>query len=799
MAIIEMSTIIGAIVEIGIEGIWEKAKRREAVIGVLRKLGLKPDEPPPDFAGVYAYTLVEYGVGKPKPVLDFFRHEFIRDAFRRSFEGQDASILDREAESLVEWHEVGEDLRQMDVDPRREFACFIAVFNEIVDRTRTPAEVRRDYRLDDVHDDLHSRTAEIMEELEKLDALDEIRAELERLAQGHQSRQVVVTSVGDEFRRSTRSEVVELGKQDVTMERQRVLLDCLEKLTAAQFEKVILLTLSPNEQEGLTQQPPAKASFLNDMARWGFLDRVEAVLRQRWPSANWLLPYLEELDELSAVAQGGQTAPGLITDPNSGNQEHHLYFTNRQDELEELTRLSYPSAYHLVDAPAKYGKTRLLEKVGDAFEEKSWKCVYVSVEDYKNRNLLAIAQEFASQLKIPFDLKVAAQTDPRSMGYNFGESVKDHWVTGDGLVLLIDMQTLLLSMEQAIEDLLMGFIPGLAECLQGFHFPAGESVNSPFRVIVAGRYLRRIKKEILECLPWHVHHLTPFEPRWVRDATATFLGKDTDETSQVAAHLTYYTAGHPGCMASILYMYKDRGQSPDRFFTTFADEILRHIYREAGEVRANVPPELRKQFDSLSVFRCLNYDILEIWFGETQQEDQHQFADGIELGEALSKSGLMEWEEPDLLRDSVTRRLIAIRLMEEGGHRAFIESCQQAQRICQEYLQESSGRPYLWTIESLFQSLQQHSPYIQDTQKRGEIRERFLTTTVPDVLNRLIEGRDPRKIKKELNRALEADWEFEFTVNYFLRGGQYDGEPYKTLRKHINDFFAARISEQGDS
>jgi len=73
---------------------------------------------------VYAYTLVEYGVWKPKPVLDFFRHEFIRQAFRKSFEQHDLSILDNEAENLLDWSEIGAELRQMDIDPRREFARF---------------------------------------------------------------------------------------------------------------------------------------------------------------------------------------------------------------------------------------------------------------------------------------------------------------------------------------------------------------------------------------------------------------------------------------------------------------------------------------------------------------------------------------------------------------------------------------------------------------------------------------------------------------------------------------------------
>jgi len=211
MAILELGMVIGAIVERNVEGAWEKAKRHEAVIRVLQKVGLKPNDPPSDFAGVYAYTLVEYGVGKPKPILDFFRHEFIRDAFRQSFEKRDPSILNEEAERLIEWHKVGDDLRQMGIDPRREFARFTAVFNEIVDRTRTSAEVRQDQKLDDIYDALHLRTGKISELSGRFDTLDEIRQEAAAwLAKDSQSRQFVVAPTGEKLKVFISSKMAEL-------------------------------------------------------------------------------------------------------------------------------------------------------------------------------------------------------------------------------------------------------------------------------------------------------------------------------------------------------------------------------------------------------------------------------------------------------------------------------------------------------------------------------------------------------------------------------------------------------------
>ncbi len=156
-----------------------KAKRSEAVITALKMVGLKPDTLPPDFDGLYAYTLVEYGVDKPTPLLEFFRNQYIRGAFRQSFEQRNPSILKNEAENFLDWSTIGGELRQLEYDPRREFAEFTAVFNTLVDRTRTMHEVKVDHQLADVHEAIQR----IVELLTPLDELPQLRVEIERLRQ----------------------------------------------------------------------------------------------------------------------------------------------------------------------------------------------------------------------------------------------------------------------------------------------------------------------------------------------------------------------------------------------------------------------------------------------------------------------------------------------------------------------------------------------------------------------------------------------------------------------------------------
>ena len=156
MALIE--ALIGKIGALVLPPLKNKLERNEIVIQLLKQFNLDPAHPPRDFTGVYAYTLVEYGVGKPTAALELFRHDDIRQAFRRAFEQDDLAILLRESEHFLDWNIVGDEVRKLGIDPRREFASFSVVFHQVVDRTRVPAEVRQDQKLNIIYEDLHHQT-----------------------------------------------------------------------------------------------------------------------------------------------------------------------------------------------------------------------------------------------------------------------------------------------------------------------------------------------------------------------------------------------------------------------------------------------------------------------------------------------------------------------------------------------------------------------------------------------------------------------------------------------------------------
>ena len=173
-----LGKVIEEIIRKSAEKAWKAATRTEKIQKVLNDVGFKPGKPDQTFESVYTHTLVEYGVEKSKPILDFFRHKDIRRAFQMSFERNDVSILSQEAEHLIRWNKIGDELRAQRLEPRLEFASFALVFNEMVDRSRTPGETRREQKLD-----------KIIELVQNAD-LDEIRAKnLERI-QGNLTEQL---------------------------------------------------------------------------------------------------------------------------------------------------------------------------------------------------------------------------------------------------------------------------------------------------------------------------------------------------------------------------------------------------------------------------------------------------------------------------------------------------------------------------------------------------------------------------------------------------------------------------------
>ncbi len=175
---LNLDAIINAISGIASPLIKDKLQRNETVIKLLKQFNLAPEHPPADFSGVYAYALVEYGVGKPKPFLELFRHEQIKLAFRKALDHNNPSILLSEVDTFVGAYALGDEIKTLGLDIRREVAAFATVFIEVAKRSRTPSDALISQQIGS----LHKKIAAITEQLDRLPTLEGIRTEMARLA-----------------------------------------------------------------------------------------------------------------------------------------------------------------------------------------------------------------------------------------------------------------------------------------------------------------------------------------------------------------------------------------------------------------------------------------------------------------------------------------------------------------------------------------------------------------------------------------------------------------------------------------
>jgi predicted NACHT family NTPase len=174
---ISLDLVISLLTAIPFGTIKDKLQRNETVIKLLKRFNLDPDAPPADFSGIYVYTLVEYGAGKPKQILELFRQKEIEQAFRKAFESDSPAILIKAGDDYLNESALGKEIRDLGIDPRREFMAFAAVFMEVAKRTRTPGDVM----MGNAIASLQKRLSMVLDRIERLPTLEGIRTEIARL------------------------------------------------------------------------------------------------------------------------------------------------------------------------------------------------------------------------------------------------------------------------------------------------------------------------------------------------------------------------------------------------------------------------------------------------------------------------------------------------------------------------------------------------------------------------------------------------------------------------------------------
>jgi len=346
---------------------------------------------------------------------------------------------------------------------------------------------------------------------------------------------------------------------------------------------------------------------------------------------------------------------------------HEIEFVNRNYELDEICRPVGPK-FVLVDAPAGYGKSFLLRKVKETFEEREdWAIVLVNLKSQRDMSsdrveqaCAAIANEIAKQVGKGEIVNPSMQKDRIASEMN-----KILQPLAQKILLLFD-DTQVLSPDAS--NWLLSVISKLDHALR--------TARKELRVVLAGRYARdwsrraRFGIRLLELSPFDLEVIRPIvhgalerSPLAVRDIDQAFV-------DALVWYTHWISGGHPQGIGGIVSRIESLNAVPldlqDFFFSDVFQEDGRSgtmfdLYTEPIVEAIVGSLTVRDALETVSIFRKFNPDILDILISD---EEIQGFESGWKLLQELLKTHLVD--TPNLANpmysDEIVRRMLDIRM-----------------------------------------------------------------------------------------------------------------------------------------
>ncbi len=464
------------------------------------------------------------------------------------------------------------------------------------------------------------------------------------------------------------------------------------------------------------------------------------------------------------------------------NPSEDISFVNRKKELSDFSTIPYL----IIDAPSQYGKTELLKKLQSQSKSDDKYCFYIELpnESGKNDVLCQILRKLQK-----------CQNKPE-MICNEKPCLQKNVLSKISTYLLSNMKaaakkriSLYIDRADRLPD------SDVKELFDHTLLELYEQINTinriSFQVIIAGRDISRWKEKIKE-LPFEVRFLSPFDFNAVKEMVVLYDAQKRinflpEYQRDFAALLLYLTGGHPGLMLFILEQYYQ--QSTTRILQHEQELYHRQqfttLFRELGGEIIALP------FRDLSIFRRYTIELLQKIIA-AKMIPFHGEAEDLE--KQLRFSRLVNQTDDGFIQDGIVRRVFAIQLRHENGDAAFATLCQRAKEIYKAHLLEFAHAPHIVATEILFEEILRL--YYSSAQKSNSSerykaffsKEGELENCLQILLHKVTIG---DYIINQFHQMLKAeqDWEFKFTVNFFLRQtDDYTDEPYQRLLEYIECF-----------
>jgi hypothetical protein len=348
-----------------------------------------------------------------------------------------------------------------------------------------------------------------------------------------------------------------------------------------------------------------------------------------------------------------------------------LKFVNRENEQTAIY-----SATHrliLVDAPAGYGKTRLLFRVKEKYARDGWKCAYIDL--FEISTLRAFRRAIWSAIGLD---STVSMTSVLESDWGWKERLGQ---TGDKLILLVD------AIREADPEILAWFQNELDHCLRGLP-------ETSFRVIVAGRYVNAVEKSA-RLKNFRRIELGDFTEEIVEEVVKAsvarfpapnreFTNNDYDEWAKLLFSLS---GGHPGVIDKLIrQVFANKWVLPTKLeeqrviFET-------HVKQELTGVKSTLDKETCDLLDVIFVFRRFNLASIDALKVDGYLSDE---LDSLTAIKQLTKHGLISKPSASLFySDKLVRNLFLtqLKLFATDKYQKLNQTAQNLyDRLVQEFL-----------------------------------------------------------------------------------------------------------------
>lgn len=324
--------------------------------------------------------------------------------------------------------------------------------------------------------------------------------------------------------------------------------------------------------------------------------------------------------------------------PEENSRPIELPFKNHEKVLKILCNAD--KRYVLIDAPAGYGKSRLLAEAQKKLIEQGYQCSYIDLRRYNSKDSIRekIRQDFG------FDFSRASDHDAALRGELLN--------IPSAFALLLD------AIESDKEGKLIGwFYETIAQ-------PLGESRNADYKIVLTGRHVW-VTGNPYEWHNWRAvalskHRLPAIQPDHIREILDTYAGTDRIKpktTETIAKNMARLSGGHPGIISKLVdyWLANRRGERFEPGQVNLQDIWNRCAEEEFKRMMTGLNLEEQSLLRSISIFRQMTPELLETLCQKIDITN-YQTAWSQLTSKHIFIKGDVFWQD-GVVRQVVTRRL----------------------------------------------------------------------------------------------------------------------------------------------